>query len=217
MKPYYQDDYCTIYNGDCREILPDLPSVDLVLTDPPYGLGERWQGGTWGANPIYAEARKWDLLIPEEDLWNIIKKGTNSIIWGGNYYPSMLPCRGMLAWVKNPPMETMADFEYAWTTFDRPAKLFTCPRNPDGKREHPTQKPLELMRWCINMAGNPYKLDTGAYADRETIDTILDPFMGSGTTLRAAKDFRRNAIGIEISEKYCEISARKLSQEVLAL
>jgi len=216
MKPYYDHAGITIYHGDCREILPQLPKVDLVLTDPPYGLGDKWSGGTWGANPMYKDAKRWDKKIKSELINTVIEKGIESILWGYNYY-TLPPCRGFLAWVKVPSMETMADLEIAWTNFDRPAKAFTESRNPDGERKHPTQKPLKLMSWCIQKAKSPL--------------TILDPFMGSGTTLRAAKDLAascqdtivplaannlgRKAIGIEIEEKYCEIAAERLAQEVL--
>lgn len=97
----------------------------------------------------------------------------------------------------------MGDFELAWTTLDRPPKAYHAGVNPDGRREHPTQKPLGLMRWCLTTAGGS--------------GTVLDPFMGSGTTLRAALDLGRRAIGIEIEERYCEIAARRLDQMVLPL
>jgi len=98
----------------------------------------------------------------------------------------------------------MADFEMAWTNIDMPGKAWEENRNPDGKRKHPTQKPMSLFRWCIQL-------------DKKTPKIVLDPFMGSGTTLRAAKDLGRKAIGIEIEEKYCEIAAKRLRQEVLPL
>lgn len=202
MKPYYQDDYCTIYHGDCREILPQIERVDLVLTDPPYGHGDKWAGGTWASNPIYVDAFKWDSKpFPNQDLLNILTKSDFSIVWGGNYY-SLPPSRCWLLWEKSSKMNTLADFEMAWTNMDRPSKLLLEDRNPDGKREHPTQKPLSLMRWCLNFVPDA--------------QTTIDPFMGSGTTLRAAKDLGRKAIGIELEEKYCEIAARRLAQEVFA-
>jgi DNA modification methylase len=198
-KIYYADDRAGIYilHGDCREIMPGL-KADAVVTDPPYGLGERWQGGTWGSNPIYADARKWDSST-FDGLDLLVAKFKTAIIWGGNYY-TLPPSRCWLIWEKSSRMETMADFEMAWTNLNRPAKSWREDRNPDGKRSHPTQKPLSLMKWCI-----------GFVPDGQ----ILDPFMGSGTTLRAAKDLGRRAIGIEIEERYCEIAAKRMAQEVL--
>lgn len=201
VKPYYERSGVTIYCGDCRELLPQLPPVDLVCTDPPYGLGDRWQGGTWGSAPEYRDARRWDVRADESFLLEIVGKGRSAILWGGNYY-ALPPCRGILAWVKSNAVPTMADLEIAWTTFDRPAKAWHSGVNPDGKHLHPTQKPLHLMRWSIMQAG-------------DDIDLILDPFCGSGTTLRAAKDLGRKAIGIDVHEPYCEIAARRLDQEVL--
>jgi len=207
MKPYYEHAGITIYHGDCREVLPSCFQccLSLVLTDPPYGHGERWSGGTWGAAAIYAEdARRWDAQkFPDEDLHIVLAAGTHSIIWGGNYYK--LPAsRCWLAWDKVQKIPTMADFELAWTSFERPSKSFSECRNPDGNgmpREHAAQKPLSLFRWCLTFMPEA--------------EVILDPFMGSGTTLLAAKDLGRRAIGIEIEEKYCEIAAKRLSQEVL--
>lgn len=210
-KPYYEEDGITIYHGDCREILPHLPKVDLVLTDPPYGHGEKWSGGTWADNPIYQDCFEWDgRTVGIDVLLAAVAKGRNAIVWGGNYY-SLPPSRCWLAWEKSSRMPTLADFELAWTTFDRPSKAFREDRNPDGKREHPTQKPLSLMHWCICF------VKTDATILEPYPAYILDPFMGSGTTLRAAKDLGRKAIGIEIEEKYCELAVKRLAQGVLPL
>lgn len=203
MKPYYEHGGITIYHGDCRDILPLIADAALTLTDPPYGLGDRWQGGTWGAAEMYKDARQWDQEpIDPETMRLVLSKAPRSIVWGGNYYP-MPASRCWLAWVKTSRMDTMADMELAWTNLDRPAKLMEEDRNPDGRRQHPTQKPESLMRWCIKLAGGE--------------GLVLDPFMGIGTTLRAAKDAKRKAIGIDLSERYCEIAAKRLSQEVLPL
>lgn len=200
MKPYYEDEKAgiVIYHGDCREILPHLPKVDLVLTDPPYGVG-------LAANPFRQKFAKsdWDNSVPDSSLLSeIIGKGKDAIIWGGNYFG--LPAhQRFLVWDKVQPEDfSSAMCEQAWTTIKGPAKLFRR-HVVSYDKEHPTQKPLELMHWCLGFAPNA--------------STILDPFMGSGTTLRAAKDLGRKCIGIEIEEKYCEIAAKRLAQEVLSL
>lgn len=204
MKPYYEHGGITIYHGDCREILPSLWfGVDLVLTDPPYGHGDRWSGGTWASNPIYELAFKWDAApVDQTTMQMVIGAAPKAIVWGGNYY-ALPPSRCWLAWEKASKMATMADFELAWTNLDRPAKMLREQRNPDGKRAHPTQKPLSVMRWCLSFVPDASR--------------VLDPFVGSGTTLRAAKDAGLSAIGIEIEERYCEIAAKRLEQEVLPL
>jgi DNA modification methylase len=201
MKPYYEQDGITIYHGDCREILPTLPKVDLVLTDPPYGHGSKWSGGTWAANEIYDMAFEWDASTVEQAVIdNIISLGNTCVIWGGNYY-SLPPSRCWLAWEKSSKMPTMADFELAWTNLDRPSKQFREDRNPDGRRYHPTQKPISVISWCISLAGE--------------VKTALDPFMGSGTTLVACKRAGIKCTGIEREERYCEIAAKRLAQGVL--
>jgi site-specific DNA-methyltransferase (adenine-specific) len=209
MKPYYEENGITIYHGDCREILPLLPEADLILTDPPYGLKEKiHDGGGWSTNPIYDEVLNWDIKLPLSDWAAILSKGRDAIVWGGNYY-QFKPSRCWLIWSKINNVQTMADAELAWTSRDTNTKLFREIINPDGKREHPTQKPLSLMSWCIQQADH--------WNWNDIPKTILDPFMGSGTTLRAAKDLGRKAIGIEIEEKYCEIAVKRLAQEVLPL
>ncbi len=200
MRPYYDDGQAVIYHGDCREVLPGLAPMGVLLTDPPYGHGERWQGGTWGAAPMYEDARRWDHVVDAETVTACVGAAHEAIIWGGNYY-ALRPSRCWLAWLKSSLMPTLADFELAWTSFDRPSKVWREDRNPDGPRVHPTQKPLSLMEWCLALAPG----------------TVLDPFAGSGTTLLAAKNLGRTAIGIEIEERYCEIAAKRLQQEVLPL
>lgn len=224
MKPYYQDDTCTIYHGDCREILPELPKVDMVLTDPPWGNDTATDSrrfttkrcGWWqnqdrefvvAHQPIHGDTEEFDprFLIEQK-----------AILWGANHFTRHLPhSGGWLVWDKRLGIEQIADkgwplgeAELAWTNIRGSTRVF---RNlwagvlrSEQQKEfyHPTQKPVGLMQWCLQLAG-------------ESCQAILDPFMGSGTTLRAAKDLGRKAIGIEIEEKYCEIAARRLAQEVL--
>ena len=199
MKPYYQDDAVVIYHADCREILPQLEPVDLVLTDPPYGLGDKMQGGTWGAAAKYEDFRRWDKAPCASTMRQILEMANAAIVWGGNYF-AFAPSRCWLIWDKQNAVHTMSDCEMAWTNFDRPSKRLSWPVGVHTCG-HPAEKPLPLMTWCLSFAGG----------------AVLDPFMGSGTTLRAAKDLGRKAIGIEIEEKYCEIAAKRMAQEVLAL
>lgn len=187
----------TLYCGDCLEVLPTLGKVDAVVTDPPYGLGDRWQGGTWATNPMYADARKWDQLISQTAIDKVISAAEKSIIWGGNYY-IMRPSRCWLSWRKSSQMPTMADFELAWTNLDKPSKEIVEDRNPDGKREHPTQKPIRVMSWCLSFLPN--------------CSLILDPFMGSGTTGVACVNLGRKFIGIEIERRYFDIACERIEQ-----
>lgn len=204
-KPYYERDGITIYHGDCREILPAIErkSIDLVLTDPPYGLGDKWKGkrdSVWKLDR--AEVMAWDgdtsaIVTTLPDLAHAC------IVWGGNYY-AMPPVRGWLAWDKM-QKHSGSEFELAWTNLPIPTRTFRMSRvqaYSKGK-QHPTQKPVKLIEWCLSFAPNA--------------QTILDPFMGSGTTLVAAKNMGRRAIGIELEERYCEIAVRRLQQSVLPL
>jgi len=118
---YYQDDHITLYHGDCREIAPTLGRFDLLLTDPPYGLADKLQGGTWGK--VYEGAYKdWDAKTV--DLALFFEQTTMQIVWGGNYY-ALSPSRGWLSWYKPDSPPTMADFELAWTSLDKNAKQIT--------------------------------------------------------------------------------------------
>jgi DNA modification methylase len=124
---------------------------------------------------------------------------SNQIIWGGNYFP-LPPTRGILAWDKQQPWENFSQFEMAWTSFDFPAKIFRFNKSFIKGKQHPTQKPLELMTWCIGLASN--------------VQTILDPFMGSGTTGIACIRTGRKFIGIEISPEYFEIAKNRIKIEL---
>lgn len=216
VKPYYCDDYACIIHGDCREILPHLEPVDLVLTDPPYGIGEAAGKNKSRGNLAIAKdygSAEWDNKRVDIDLILLALGITKSaIIFGGNYYSDFLtPQASWLVWDKDNNASDFADCELAWTNL--PGALRRIKYTWNGmikqmpeQRWHPTQKPLTVMRWSIEQADLKTKTNH---------QTILDPFMGSGTTLRAAKDLGRKSIGIEIEEKYCEIAAKRLSQEVI--
>ena len=209
MKPYYERDGITIYHGECREILPQLEPVDLVLTDPPYGIGVnglKMGNGSRRLAPRVGGNADWD--AKPGDVGPIVELGVPTIIWGGNYFT--LPNEQCwLVWDKGTGSNSFADCELAWTNLGGVVRKFfhswvgrNAKETHEGDRFHTTQKPQALMRWCIEkVPGDPA--------------TIIDPFMGSGTTLRAAKDLSRNAIGIEIEERYCEIAAKRLGQGVL--
>ena len=214
MKPYYDDGQITIYHGDCREILPTLGPVDLVLTDPPYGIGEAAGKNKSRSKLTIAQDfgdDAWDDAPIAQDLMAcVLAAGSTQIIFGGNYY-DLPPTSCWLIWDKENGASDFADCEMAWTNMGKAARLlrwrWAGMLQGDMKakeyRYHPTQKPVPVMRWCLEQAGS--------------VMTILDPFMGSGTTLRAAKDLGRKAIGIEIEERYCEAAVKRLAQEVLPL
>lgn len=210
MRPYYEDDAVTIYHGDCREVMPLLPTPDAIVTDPPYGLGDKWQGGggettksSWRFDP--SEAQAWD-SAPVPEVVDLASAAPAVVIWGGNYY-ALPPTRCWFMWDKKQNDQwTTAQAEMAWTNLDRPVRMFRMAQAEaygSMNKEHPTQKPLALMSWCLEMM----RLEPNAL--------ILDPFMGSGTTLRAAKDRGYRSIGIDLDERYCEIAARRMAQEVL--
>lgn len=217
---YYADDANGIYiiHGDCREVLPTLAPVDLVLTDPPYGIGAdarqaaragKQHGAAAAPSKSYGPVTHWDVRPPTSEVLRlVVAAGGSAIVWGGNYF-DLEPQSCWLVWDKQTGNNGYADAELAWTNLGGAVRTFRHQwmgmlraASDDGdERVHPTQKPVPLMRWCLGFAGG----------------SILDPFMGSGTTLRAAKDLGRRAIGIELEERYCEVAAKRLSQEILAL
>jgi site-specific DNA-methyltransferase (adenine-specific) len=183
----------TLYLGDCIDILPTLDKVDAVITDPPYGIGI-------AANPVRQAHEKldWDNSTPNKSLLNqCLLLGELQIIWGGNYF-DLPPSQCFYIWDKQQPENfSLAMCEMAWTNKKSPAKIYRQ-SVLSYKKEHPTQKPIELMKWCIEQAGNPL--------------TILDPFMGSGTTGVAAVQMGRKFIGIEREPKYFDIACKRIEQ-----
>lgn len=208
MKPYYRENGIVIYHADCREVLPSLPKVDLVLTDPPFGVGNFVQttGNLRGIGKQKGVPVTWNESAPDRDTINLVKsKGTYVIIWGANHF-DCFDGKGAIVWIKNQPCPNMSKAEIASCSFFNKTEIVEITwRNFEAAQlkqsSHPCERPTALYTWCIN------------YAPKS--ETILDPFMGSGTTLRAAKDLGRKAIGIEIEERYCEIAANRLRQEVL--
>jgi site-specific DNA-methyltransferase (adenine-specific) len=195
MNPYYSHAGITIYHGDAREILPQLGPVDLVLTDPPYGTGWVRGGGDVGEFNAVHIKESWD-------VWSTDWIKDNRCAFFGPYSrreEMKMICKGMLWWRKTNPRPNGPILEPIGCTHDAISGEYVC-YNADTLY-HPCEKPLRLMLWILG---------------RFECQTIIDPFMGSGTTLRAAKDLGRRAIGIEICEEYCEIAAKRLSQEVFS-
>lgn len=181
---------CRLLLGDCLEILPVLPRVDAVITDPPYGLAEKLQGGTWGKK--FKGENDWDAKAPDASMFGSVP----SIVWGGNYI-GLPPSRCWLVWYKRDAVKTMADCELAWTNFDANSRVFdwTIAATNAERVNHPTQKPVALMRWCVS----------------KTDGDVLDPFMGSGTTGVACANLGRKFIGIEIEPKYFDIACERIT------
>lgn len=217
MNPYYDQDGITLYCGRCDDILADLGRFDLLLTDPPYGIGMD-KGFGIGGYGIDGKKRttyntrqyddKWDNARPDKGVIDaMLASCDRHVIWGGNYLSGLLPQKNKwLVWNKEQTMPSYSDCELAWTTLKgNSVKMFTYAGNgmmaKEKGRFHPTQKPVALMRWCIGVAGD--------------VASILDPYAGSGSTLVAAKLEGIRAIGIEISERYCEKIVGRLSQGVL--
>lgn len=183
----------TLYLGDCMEILPNLPKVDACITDPPYGIGI-------SSNPVRQMHNKhdWDSSTPDQGLLEaVISSGMVAVVWGGNYF-GLPPNQCFFVWDKVQPQEfSLAMCEQAWTNKKGPAKLYRQ-SVLSYRKEHPTQKPVDLMKWCIEQAGVPLG------------GCVLDAFMGSGTTGVAAVQMGRKFIGIEREPSYFEIACRRI-------
>ena len=211
MKPYYQHAGITIYHGDCREILPTLPKVDLVLTDPPYGIGgadtAKNHYASFSDDPKHVTELVRDVIDHFRGHRLVMTPGQSQMFKypepdaiGAFYYPAGTgSCSwGFVGWQ---PIFYYGKDPYLANGKGRAANSYSSTEQSE-QWGHPCIKQIKAWKWLTNrcsMAG----------------EAILDPFMGSGTTLKAAKDLGRQAIGIEIEEKYCEIAAKRLSQEVL--
>jgi DNA modification methylase len=202
MKPTEIIGNCHLYLGDCREVLPHLPKVDLVLTDPPYGInrdGKSQSTSSHGGHKGY-EFMGWDNETPSAEVFDLIRATSeNQIIWGGNYYPQHLtPSMGWLVWDKGQRID-QSDCELAYTSFNKALRSMTLNRAAiasDGA-VHPTQKPVYLIEWSLN------------FAPKTTL-TVADPFMGSGTTGVACANMGKTFYGIEREPKYFDIACKRI-------
>lgn len=192
----------TLYLADCREVIPTLPKVDAIITDPPYGIG-------YSSAPVVGKNRRastkyeqttWDAAAPS-DIDSIVSIAPVAIVWGGNYF-GLRASRCWLVWHKPDIAPSLSPVELAWTTLDRNSGLFTYSISATGKERllegcgHPTQKPVPLMKWCLSFV--------------PSARTVLDPFMGSGTTGVACMELGRAFIGIEREPKYFDIACRRI-------
>ena len=200
----------TLYLGDCLRVMPFLEGVDAVVTDPPYGVlhveGEtsavrksvRVNPGRFAGTAIAETGQSWDHRPSDWLIAMVAAKASSVIIFGGNYF-NLPPSRGILVWDKEQPWENFSQVEIAWSNLKKPASLLRFSgKLPKSDRAHPAQKPVEVMRWCL-----------GFIPDART---ILDPFMGSGTTGVAAVKMGRRFIGIEREPKYFDIACRRIEQ-----
>lgn len=192
-----------LYLGDCLEILPTIGKVDAVVTDPPYGINHARDRKSQRHGWRDYDAPGWDVERPSmEAIKKVSAAAKHAIIWGGNYFTDALPPSSKwLSWDKGQSEFSLADFELAWCSFGGAARRINYPRSQalqDGK-EHPTQKPVAVIRWCLT-------------ALPDSCETIIDPFMGSGTTGVACAQLGRKFIGIEIEPKYFDIACRRIEQ-----
>lgn len=191
----------TLYLGDCIEVLPTLDKVDAVITDPPYGIGASAGIGKYGR--LKTIDLGWDKSVPSSDVIDaMLSIADYAVIFGGNYM-QLPPSRNFLVWDKGAGFKgrDFAECEFAWCSWDANARLLT--RDPlasgDYKaKQHPTQKPIPVMAWAIRHVPKA--------------ETILDPFMGSGTTGVAAVQMGRKFIGIEREPKYFDIACQRIEQ-----
>ena len=215
-EPYYSDEFVTLYHGDCREI--ELPRVDLVLTDPPYGVTYSSNSGTGrGTKPITNDGARLALRLQRSVLPRL---NAEHVLWFTRWdaWPDVwvdlgqwFRMRGLLVWDKGTPgmgdlnhwgpsYELIASAGEGRTSGSRDQSVLRFPTTPSADRHHPTEKPVELLGHLIEKMGP---------------SSVLDPFAGSGSTLVAAKRFGCKAVGIEIDEAYCEAAAARLAQGVL--
>lgn len=214
LEPYYSNQFATIYHGDSREIVK-LLDFDCIITDPPYGIGlktnykQRKRGGLAQCQdfpPIHGDN------VPFDPKW-LLDFDVPTVLFGANHFSDSLPASSSwLVWDKLDGLTTtkreigfndQADAELIWTNLGGPVRILRqrwmgalkSGRDARNRRIHPTQKPVELMQRIIGL----------------TTGTVLDPYMGSGTTLLAAQELNRPVIGIEFEEQYCEIAANRLA------
>lgn len=196
----------TLYLGDCREVLPTLPKVDAVVTDPPYGIGEaagkNKSRGKLAVSKDYGDDDWDDEPVTPALMFDVLNAGKWKVVFGGNYY-MLPPTSCWLVWDKENGASDFADCELAWTNLPKAVRRIKYMWNGmlrahgETRGDHPTQKPIGVMKWAIGHLPEPSA-------------TILDPFMGSGTTGVAAVQMGRQFIGIEREPKYFDIACKRI-------
>lgn len=211
MKPYFQDHWCTLYLGDCREVLPTLGSVDAVITDPPYGIRHSSSyGASWQDTQIAGDS---DTSLRDEVL---AMTDVPAAAFGTWKTQPIVNVRGCLVWDKGPAFG-MGDLSFPW----KPSweMIYIRGKGWQGSRDEGVRRGQVVVSWESKGRCHPHEKPVWllSYLIKKLPEAncILDPFAGSGTTLIAAKLMGRKAIGIEIEERYCEIAAKRLSQGVL--
>ena len=211
MVPYYDRDGIVIYHGDCRDVLPsiDPDSVDLLLTDPPYGINVDTDYS--GRMHRTDKSKTWDRRVGGDDVPfnpSLLDVFPRRILWGANYYSDVLPLGSWVVWRKRGVSPVLSECEMAWhnlggkrVSFFESAHVNTTAK--DGKL-HPTQKPAALMRWIVDRWTKPG-------------DLVLDPYMGSGPVAQACHELGRRYIGVELVEDYCKVAVGRLAQQTLDL
>jgi len=188
-----------VYLMDCLDGMRHYPDeyFDLAVVDPPYGIGDKklTQGGTWASKYKTGDA-KWDVKPPYDYFIELFRVSKNQIIWGANYFSELPECRCFLIWDKIAHMETMADCEFAWTSFNKNAKIFKHVRNTSEQRIHITQKPIKLYEWIFQK-----------YAERGY--RVLDTHLGSGSSRIAANKASLDFVGFEIDPEYFEAQEKR--------
>lgn len=205
----------TLYLGDCREILPSLVAIDAVVTDPPYGIGYvKGAGGRRVAGTRLPPRRNIEAIVGDDRPFDpeLFLKYPEVILWGANHFSKRLTEGGRwLAWDKlagSTLSDSFSDVEYAWHSEAGAARIFSYlwkgvlqDGEKGARREHPTQKPIALMQWCVTLL-------------KGRAATVLDPFMGSGTTGVACIKLNRHFVGVEIEPKYFEVACRRVAEAV---
>ena len=205
IEPFYHDSHSVIYNADCRKVLPFLEVLDLVLTDPPYGINatKMTMGKGQSSKPKSKRFNNssWDENVPR-NLNQVLDAAKYACIWGGNYMTQFLePTNDWLVWHKKNDDRSFSECEFAWTNFGCQSRHLSHHWGGEQK-SHPTQKPLDVIRWCFRWVP-------------EDVQTVIDPFMGSGTTLVAAKAEGRFSVGIELELEHCKTAVKRLAQGTL--
>lgn len=224
VTPYYEQSGVTIYHGDCRDVRGHVERGASIVSDPPYGMdadtdSRRFSGGQSGQERYRGQGREWQPIVGDNEPFDPSPwlEYPRVVLWGYNHFAQRVPVGTTLVWIKKHDHlfgTFLSDCEVGWMkggcgvyafrrSFPPPARIA---EGVDGRTAaHPTQKPIALMEWSIDKAGVPIG------------SVVFDPFMGSGTTLVAAKLCGRHAIGCDVREWYCEIAAKRLQQEALPL